>query len=85
MGERNFVNPPYSRQLKEAFILKGIEEMKKGKMSVPVSTSTKLFHDYILSKIEFLKGRVRFGKLDSDGKFIRSKQTGTKDSMIVVF
>lgn len=95
-GARNFVNPPYSRSLKEKFILKGIEEMKKGNLSVfliPVSTSTKLFHDHIkpnASYIEFLKGRIKFGKLDSDGNFyLPTKngkvQNGTKDSMIVVF
>lgn len=96
-GKRNFVNPPYSQKLKEAFIKKGIEEMLKGNVSVfllPVSTSTKLFHDHILpnaSKIEFLKGRVKFGKLDKNGCFYipvnskGKKQSGTKDSMIVVF
>ena len=44
-GKSNFVNPPYSQKLKEQFIIKGIEEMKKGNVSVfliPVSTSTKL-------------------------------------------
>lgn len=30
-GDRNFVNPPYSLKLKESFIKKGIEEMKKRK------------------------------------------------------
>lgn len=33
-GLSNFVNPPYSRKLKEAFILKGIEEYKKNKLVV---------------------------------------------------
>jgi site-specific DNA-methyltransferase (adenine-specific) len=96
-GKSNFVNPPYSQKLKEAFILKGIEEMKKGKLSVfliPVSTSTKLFHDHILpnaSKIEFIKGRIKFGKLDHNNNFyipLNSKgkeQSGTKDSMIIIF
>jgi len=56
--------------LKEAFVIKGIEESKKGKLCVfllPVSTSTKLFHEYIkpnATEIEFLKGRVKFGKID---------------------
>jgi len=96
-GQCNFVNPPYSRKLKEAFILKGIKEMKKGKTSVfllPVSTSTKLFHKYIkpnASKIEFIEGRIKFGKIDKYGKFYLplnkhgKTQSGTKDSMIVVF
>lgn len=42
-------------------------------MLIPVSTSTKLFHDYIkpnATSIEFIKGRIKFGKLDKDGIFI---------------
>jgi hypothetical protein len=90
-GQSNFINPPYSRKLKEAFVLKGIEESKKGKLCVfliPVSTSTKLFHDHIkpnATSIEFLRGRVKFGKLDGSGEFVTSGKAGTKDSMLVVF
>ena len=96
-GKSNFVNPPYSLALKEAFVKKGIEEMRKGKVSVfliPVSTSTKLFHKFIkpnATKVEFVEGRIKFGKLDENGNFylpLNSKgktQSGTKDSMIVVF
>ena len=96
-GKSNFVNPPYSQKLKEQFIIKGIEEMKKGNISVfliPVSTSTKLFHDYIkpnVSEIRFLKGRVKFGKINDNGEFYYplnkygKVQSGTKDSMIVIF
>ena len=96
-GNSNFINPPYSQKLKEAFVKKGIEEMKKGKVCVfliPVSTSTKLFHKYIkpnATEIEFIEGRIKFGKLDENGNFylpLNSKgktQSGTKDSMVVVF
>jgi len=96
-GRSNFVNPPYSQKLKELFIIKGIQESKKGKVCVfliPVSTSTKLFHEYIqpnATLIEFVKGRIKFGKLDATGRFyvpLNKKgktQSGTKDSMIVVF
>ena len=96
-GKSNFVNPPYSQKLKESFVVKGVEESKKGKVCVfliPVSTSTKLFHNHIkpnATSIEFLKGRIKFGKIDGDGKFYLplnkqgKTQTGTKDSMIVVF
>ncbi len=96
-GGVNFVNPPYSQKLKEAFVIKGIEEMKKGKVCVfliPVSTSTKLFHKYIkpnATEIEFIEGRIKFGKRDNNGNFylpLNKKgktQAGTKDSMIVVF
>ena len=96
-GNSNFINPPYSQKLKEAFVKKGIEEMKKGKLCVfllPVSTSTKLFHDYIrpnATLIEFIRGRIKFGKYDKDGNFYiplnakGKEQSGTKDSMIVIF
>lgn len=81
-GESNFVNPPYSRKGKVCVFL------------IPVSTSTALFHDYILpnaSKIEFVRGRIKFGKIDENGEFYLplnkhgKTQSGTKDSMIVVF
>jgi hypothetical protein len=96
-GKSNFVNPPYSQKLKESFIKKGIEEMKKGKNSVfliPVSTSTKLFHEFIkpnAKEIRFIKGRIKFGKLDHEGNFYQplnkkgKTQSGTKDSMLVIF
>lgn len=72
--ERNFVNPPYSRSLKDRFIRKAFEEMKKGRLSVlliPVATSTKVFHEVILpyAEIRFLKGRIKFvefGKRESN-------------------
>jgi len=96
-GKSNFVNPPYSLKLKEAFIKKAIQEKKKGNTSVfliPVSTSTILFHDFIkpnADEIIFIRGRIKFGKRDKDGNFylpLNAKgktQAGTKDSMIVVF
>lgn len=96
-GKSNFVNPPYSQKLKEAFIEKAIQEMKKGNSSVfliPVSTSTNLFHKLIkpnATSIEFLKGRIKFGKIDEHGNFYLplnkegKTQSGTKDSMIVYF
>ena len=33
-GKSNFINPPYSQKIKEQFIMKGIEESKKGKLCV---------------------------------------------------
>lgn len=97
MGGSNFVNPPYSQKLKEAFVRKGVEESRKGKVCVfliPVSTSTQLFYDVIFpnaSEIILVKGRIKFGKLNEDGDFYLllnkegKTQSGTKDSMIVVF
>lgn len=75
-GQRNFVNPPYSRKLKEAFVRKAIEESRKGKLCVmllPVSTSTKLFHDYIFinqTSIRFLRGRLKFIGINTRGEYV---------------
>ena len=88
-GERNFVNPPYSRKLKEAFVKKAIEESKKGKLCVlllPVSTSTILFHEHILpnkKEIRFIKGRVKFKGVNTKGEYVVNK-TGMHDSMLVI-
>ena len=88
-GESNFVNPPYSRKLKDAFVKKAIEESKKGKTCVlllPVSTSTILFHDYIqpnAKEIMFVRGRIKFSGYNTKGEFVDSK-CGMHDSMIVV-
>jgi len=63
--------------------------MKKGKRSVlllPVSTSTKLFHDKIkpnATEIRFLKGRVKFIGVNTKGEFVNNKSP-MHDSMIVV-
>lgn len=87
-GFRNFVNPPYSLKLKEAFVKKALEESKKGKMSVlllPVSTSTILFHNIIkpnAKEIRFLKGRLKF---DLGGVYDKTRNGGMHDSMVVIF
>jgi site-specific DNA-methyltransferase (adenine-specific) len=89
-GKCNYINPPYSRKLKDAFVKKAIDESKKGKtcvMLLPVSTSTVLFHDFILpnkKEIRFLKGRVKFEGINTFGKFVTNK-AGMHDSMIVIF
>jgi hypothetical protein len=89
-GKSNYINPPYSRQLKEAFVIKAIEESKKGKVCVmllPVSTSTKLFHKHILPNakdIRFLEGRVRFLGINTKGEYVTDKAP-MHDSMVVVF
>ena len=89
-GERNFINPPYSRKLKDAFVKKAIEETNKNKLCVmllPVSTSTVLFHDYIqpnANEIRFLRGRVKFVGINTFGEEVSNK-AGMHDSMIVVF
>lgn len=89
-GQRNFINPPYSKKLKEAFVRKAVKESCKGKLCVlllPVSTSTQLFHDVIkpnAKSIEFVRGRLKFEQKNSDGVF-ESKGCGQHDSMVVVF
>ena len=89
-GERNYINPLYSRKLKEAFTRKAIEQSKKGKLCVlllPVSTSTVLFHDYIkpnAKEIRFIRGRIRFLGTNTKGEYVTNKAP-MHDSMIVVF
>ena len=87
--ERNFINPPYSQKTKEAFIRKAFNESKKGKLCVmllPVSTSTKIFHEVIYhnAEIRFLKGRVKFEGINTFGNMVNNK-CGMHDSMIVIF
>jgi len=85
----NFINPPYNRIAKEAFIRKAYNESLNGKLCVmllPVSTSTKIFHEIILphAEIRFLKGRVKFEGVNTKGEFVNNK-CGMHDSMICIF
>ena len=76
--------------LKESFIKKAVEEFKKGKLCVmllPVSTSTRLFHDHILpnkTEIRFVKGRIKFVGVNTYGVKVNNK-AGMHDSMVVIF
>lgn len=90
-GNRNFVNPPYSKDLKTPFILKAVEEKNKGKLCVlllPVSTSTKLFHDIILKHVSepprFVRSRIKFVGKNSKGEVVNNKSP-MHDSMIIIF
>ena len=79
-GNRNFVNPPYGRQI-TAWIKKGFEESQIGKLVVfliPSRTDTKWWHDYIMKadEIRFIKGRLKFDD---------SKNCAPFPSCIVVF
>lgn len=86
----NFINPPYSLKLKTDFVKKAIQESKKWKtciMLLPVSTSTKLFHEHILpnkKEIRFLKWRVKFSWWNTKWEFVDSK-CWMHDSMLVIF
>jgi len=87
--EYNYINPPYNRKDKEAFINKALEQSKENKICVmllPVSTSTQIFHNVILPNcdIEFLKGRVKFKGYNTYGDYV-TDSVGQHDSMIVVF
>lgn len=84
-GSVNFVNPPYSRDLKESFVHKAAFEclkMKKRAIQLlPVSTSTKLFHHTILSNIkngiEFIYKRLRFIGINDKGQYVNYDQIQT--------
>jgi len=85
----NYINPPYNQKDKEAFIRRAFEESKKGKtciMLLPVSTSTKIFHEIIYpnAEIRFIKKRVKFEGINSFGEFVNNK-CGMHDSMFVIF
>jgi|TARA_B100000085_G_C18413619_1_gene459664 hypothetical protein len=93
-GQRNYVNPPYERFTKEAFIKKAWLESKKGKLCVcliPVSTSTNLFHKHILpkaSEIRFLYGRVKFIGYNTSGEFVDQnvpRVSSMHDTMLVIY
>lgn len=89
-GQRNFVNPPYSQKLKEAFIRKSFEESRKGKLCVlllPVSTSTKIFHEVIYpnAQLRFVKGRIHFEGVNTFGVKVGKGSSPMHDSMIVIF
>ena len=68
-----FMNPPYGREIKK-WVKKAYEENKKGCIVVcllPARTDTKWFHEYIYNKhkIEFIKGRLRFGNSTDNAPF----------------
>jgi len=63
-GKRNFVNPPYGREIGK-WLKKGYEESLKGKLVVfliPSRTDTRWWHDYVMKadEIRFIKGRLKF-------------------------
>lgn len=73
------MNPPYGKEIGK-WVKKAYEESLKGTKVVcllPARTDTKWFHEYCLKgKIEFIKGRLKFGK---------SKNSAPFPSMVVVF
>jgi len=72
-GERNYVNPPYGREIGK-WIKKGFEEAQKGKtvvFLVPSRTDTQWWHDYVMkaSEIRFIKGRLKFDDQTNSAPF----------------
>ena len=77
--ERVYINPPYSQAGKEGFIKKAIGESMEGKLVVmllPVSTSTRVFHELILpwGRVEFIKGRLPFEGINSRNEWVNAGQ-----------
>ena len=88
-GDVNYINPPYTRKDKEAFIVKALEESKKGKicvMLIPASTETKIFHDVIApnAEVRLIRRRIKFKGTNSFGEYVTSK-SGQCGSMFVIF
>jgi site-specific DNA-methyltransferase (adenine-specific) len=91
-GKSNFINPPYSRKLKEEFVKHAVDYTKAKPdrvcvMLLPVSTSTKLFHKLIkpnATEIRFIEGRVKFLGVNTKGEYVTTKAP-MHDSMIVIF
>lgn len=72
-GDRNFVNPPYGREIPK-WIKKGYQEHLKGKTVVfliPSRTDTRWWHSYIMKadEIRFIRGRLKFNDGDSPAPF----------------
>lgn len=79
-GYSVFCNPPYGRAI-PLWVKKAYEESQKPNtkvvMLIPARTDTAWFHDYcVKGKIEFLRGRLKFGD---------SKNSAPFPSMIVTF
>lgn len=71
--ERNFVNPPYGREIVR-WVDKAIEEYKKGKVVVLLvasRTDTRWWHKLMLhaTEIRFIKGRLKFGDSKNSAPF----------------
>lgn len=73
-GERNFVNPPYGRQI-GSWLAKGYYEARiKDKTVVfliPSRTDTKWWHDFCMKadEIRFIKGRLKFDNHTQNAPF----------------
>lgn len=71
--ERNFVNPPYGREIGK-WISKGYQEYLKGKLVVfliPSRTDTIWWHKFIMkaTEIRFIEGRLKFSEYHNSAPF----------------
>ena len=87
-GQRNYVNPPYTTKIQNAFVEKAYKESLNGKLSVlliPVRTSSIRWQTWILNKenveIRFVSKRIKF--LGADGQ--PSKSVATFCSAVIIF
>lgn len=74
-GENNFINSPYSQKLKMDFVKRAILDFpdRLNVFLLPVSTSTVLFHDFILpnkKEIRFIKKRIPFVGINKYGEYV---------------
>ena len=72
--KKNFCNPPYKSKEQDAFVKKGFEEWKKGKLVIfllPARTDTIRFHKYLLpfADIRFIQGRLKFSEYKNPAPF----------------
>jgi hypothetical protein len=69
---RTFVNPPYELKAKTAFVQKAIADHATCCFLIPVSTSTRFFHELIKpnGEIIFLKGRLKFEGVNTKGQWV---------------
>ena len=72
-GKRNFVNPPYGREI-VVWVDKGIKEYKKGKTVVFLiasRTDTRWWHKLMnhATEIRFIKGRLKFDEHKNSAPF----------------
>lgn len=81
-NNRVWMNPPYGRTIGH-WVEKAYRQSKRGCLVcclLPARTDTRWFHDFIYNKpnvtIEFVKGRLKFGKAKNSAPF---------PSMVVVF
>jgi hypothetical protein len=71
--ERNFINPPYGREIGK-WLAKGWNEHLKGKLCVfliPSRTDTKWWHEYCMfaEEIRYIKGRLKFDDCENSAPF----------------